>query len=105
MHLASLIPDNVRTEIPIGAGPVAFVAHTFRHVEDNRDGQHVVLASESDKRLSRFGLNVCRVNHCESCTGQPPSGRDSEPTSGPRNARFIVTVGNCVLSSSGNAAE
>src|SRR5712691_3381275 len=71
MHLTSLIPDNVRAEIPVGAGPVAFVAHTFRHVEDNRDGQHVVVPSESDQRLSRFGLNVCRVNHCESCTGQP----------------------------------
>ena len=36
---------------------------------------------------------------------RPPSGRDSEPTSGPRNAIAIVTAGNCVLISSGNAAE
>ena len=35
----------------------------------------------------------------------PPSGRATEPTSAPRNARFIVTAGNCVLSSSGKAAE
>ena len=36
---------------------------------------------------------------------KPPSGRDSEPTSGPRNAMAIVIAGNCVLISSGNAAE
>ena len=36
---------------------------------------------------------------------KPPNGRDSEPTSGPRNAIAIVTAGNCVLISSGNAAE
>ena len=35
----------------------------------------------------------------------PPSGRDSEPTSGPRKAMATVTGGNCVLISSGNAAE
>src|SRR5471032_2157665 len=35
----------------------------------------------------------------------PPSGRDSEPTSGPMNAIAIVTAGNWVLISSGNAAE
>ena len=35
----------------------------------------------------------------------PPNGRDREPTSGPRNAMAIVIAGNCVLISSGNAAE
>ena len=34
-----------------------------------------------------------------------PNGRDSEPTSGPRNAIAIVMEGNCVLISSGKAAE
>ena len=36
---------------------------------------------------------------------QPPNGRESEPTKGPRNAMLIVTAGNWVLISSGNAAE
>ena len=36
---------------------------------------------------------------------KPPKGRASEPTSGPRNAIAIVTAGNWVLISSGNAAE
>jgi hypothetical protein len=36
---------------------------------------------------------------------RPPTGRDSEPTSGPRKAMPTVAAGNCVLRSSGNAAE
>ena len=36
---------------------------------------------------------------------KPPTGRISEPTSGPRKAIATVISGNCVLSSSGKAAE
>ncbi|MNW55363.1 hypothetical protein D3C74_330170 [compost metagenome] len=35
----------------------------------------------------------------------PPSGRDTEPTSAPRNAIESVTSGNWFLSSVGNAPE
>src|SRR5437899_3737510 len=46
MQLALLIADDVRTEIPVGSGPIAVVAHPFGQVENDGDREHMVLAGE-----------------------------------------------------------
>ena len=57
---------DVRAEIAVRARAVAFAGRLLRQVEDDRDRQDVVLASQLDQRLARFRLDVRGVDD-----GQP----------------------------------
>src|SRR5262249_53867277 len=67
-RLLDVVLDDPRPEGAVGPRAIALDADPLRQVEDDGDGNTVVLARESDERLARRGLDVGRVDD-----GQPPS--------------------------------
>src|SRR5580700_5253529 len=73
-QLLRLIANDMGTEIAIRSVSIPFLADFFREVQNNGNWQHMELAGQSDKRLSRIRLDVRRVNDrkppgCESLAG------------------------------------
>src|SRR5262249_54155991 len=54
VQLALLIANDMRPEITVRPRTVAVVTHAFGQIEDDRDRQYVVLASQGHQRLSRL---------------------------------------------------
>lgn len=74
-HLAHLVANHVRAEVPVRTRAVPLPTDLLREVEHDRDRQHVVLACERDERLARLWLDVRGVHDREFA---PPQtlGRD-----------------------------
>ena len=64
-ELALLVPDHVRTEVAIGSLAVARLAEGLGQVEDERDGEDVVLPCQGDQRPARLLLYIRRVDDRE----------------------------------------
>ncbi len=64
------LDDAAREGGAVGAGGVALGADALGDVEDDRDGQHVVLARQADELLAGVGLDVGGVDD-----GQPAGGQ------------------------------
>ena len=58
MELTSLIPDHVGPEITIRPQAVSFVTDAFGQIQDNCDGENMVLPRQRHERLARFGLKL-----------------------------------------------
>ena len=67
MHRAEVAAGPA--ESAVRPGGVALEAHGLRHVEHDRDRQHVVCAGEFDQLLSGALLDIRGIDH-----RQPPGG-------------------------------
>jgi hypothetical protein len=92
VEAADLVSDDVRAEVPVGAGTVALPAHGFGQVEDYGDGQDVVLAGEGDERFSRLLLHVRRVHDHEPAGGQALGGYKVQDLEGIFCCGLVVLV-------------
>jgi hypothetical protein len=54
------------------------VADALRQIEDDRDRENVILASECDERLARLWLDVGRIDYRQLCAGQSPRGHEMQ---------------------------
>jgi hypothetical protein len=60
-----LIVGDVGAEAAVGADAVAILANPFRQVEDDSDGEAVILTRQLNERFSVFGLYVGGVGNGE----------------------------------------
>ena len=74
MQLAPLVANDVRTEVTIGSGSVPLVADALGQIQDDRDGEHVILARQRNERLARLGLDVRRIDDSQLGAGQASRG-------------------------------
>jgi hypothetical protein len=64
----------VGTEGAIGSGPIPVVADALGQIQDDRDGEHVVLPRECHERLARLGQDVRRIDDSQLGAGQTSPG-------------------------------
>ena len=50
IHLLNLLPDDVGSEIPVGAFPIPFLAGLFGYIQHDRHRKTVILTREGDQR-------------------------------------------------------
>ena len=91
-ELVTLPPDHLRPEIPVRAGRIAVQTHPLRHVEHDRDRQHVVLAGQRDELLARLRLHVGGVDDGQSAGGQPQARNVFEQLERQRSCRLVILV-------------
>ncbi len=91
-QLLALPPDHRGTERAVGPAGVALQAELLRHVQHDRDRQHVVLLGQVDQRATRVDLHVGRVHHREPAGGQPFTGDEVEHGEGVRRGGLVVLV-------------
>ncbi len=70
-ELRGLLPDNMRTKIPVRAPLVAFMANLLREIEHDCHRQAVVFSGQGHKRLAGLGLNIRCIDHSQACGSQP----------------------------------
>ena len=92
MQLALLIADDVRTEIPVGARPIAVVAHPLGQVENDGDREHMVLAGERDERLASLWLDVRGIDNRQLRASEPSRGHEMQRRKRVVRRRLIVLV-------------
>ena len=73
-QLRLLLPDDVRTEVPVFPAPISLLADLFGQVEDQCDRKAMVLSAKLDEQLAGFGLNVRGIDDRQTAEGQPLSG-------------------------------
>ena len=92
MQLAPLVADDVRTEVAVGSRSIAVVAHALGQIENDGDGQHVVLAGERHQRLARLRLDVRGIDHRQLGAGEPPRGHEMQRRKRVVGRRLVVLV-------------
>jgi hypothetical protein len=92
MQLALLIADDVRTEIPVGSGPVAVLAYPLGQVENDGDREHMVLAGERHERLASLWLDVRGIDNRQLRASEPPRGHEMERRKRVVSRRLVVLV-------------
>src|SRR5207247_11191226 len=73
LHLARLLADHVRTEVPLRPVTIALLAQPLGQVENDRDRQDMILSGERDEGLPRLGLHIGRVHDRELAAREPPA--------------------------------
>ncbi len=73
-QLAPLVANDVGTEVTIGSGSIPLVADALGQIQDDRDGEHVVLPRKRNERLARLGLDVRRIDDSQLGAGQASPG-------------------------------
>src|SRR5262249_16274513 len=91
-QLLDVLLDDPRPEGAVGPRAIALDADPLRQVEDDGDGNTVVLARESDERLARRGLDVGRVEEGEGGSGKPLGGNVVQDVKGVLRRRLAVLV-------------
>jgi len=72
--ILQLVVGNVIAEAAIGADVVAILANSFGHVENDGDGEAVILAGQFDEWFAVFGLDVGGVSDGEAASGEALCG-------------------------------
>src|SRR5262249_44567664 len=72
-HVA-LAPDDVRPEVPVRTCRIPLETHAFGDVEDDRDGEDIVLFGKRHKLFSYLRRHVRRVDDGEPAGGEALSG-------------------------------
>jgi hypothetical protein len=85
-------PHHTRTELAVRPGGVAGHRDLLRHVQHDRDRQHVVLAREPDKSRPRMCLDVGRVDDGEAAAVQPQAGDVVQRIEGGSGRGLVVLV-------------
>ena len=91
-QLVRLPAHDVGAEVAVRPLGGAGDADLLGHVEDDRDGEHVVVAGEADHRAARVGLDVRRVDHRQQAGVQALAGDEGEGLECARGGRLVVLV-------------
>jgi len=70
-QLVALAADHLRAERAVRPTLVPGQAHALRHVQRNRDREHVVFFRKVNQLLSGLGLDVCGVDNRQAACCQP----------------------------------
>ena len=91
-QLGSLLTNDVRSKVSIGAILIAGLTDLFRDIQNNRNRQTVIFARESHQRSSRFTLDVCGIDYNQPASFQPFGGNGVQQVKRIRRCRLIVLV-------------
>ncbi len=92
LELVVLALHDGGAERAIRAGGVPLHAHADRHVEHDRDGQHVVVPGELHEGPARLGLHVGGVDHGHQPPAEAVRGDVPERLEGGRRRALVVLV-------------
>src|SRR6266511_3141495 len=91
-QLASLIADDMGTEIPLWPVAIPVLTEALREVENNRDRKEVVFAGKGDQGRPVLALDARRVDDGQTAGLHSLSGDEVEQLEGVFRRRLIVLV-------------
>lgn len=91
-ELLHLLPQDVWPEGAVGASRVAISTDLLVHIENDRDGERVKLASQGDERLPRLGLHVRGIDDREKAAREPLIGDEVQDLEGIARGRLVILV-------------
>ncbi len=91
-QLAVLPRDHVRGQLAVRAGSVPLRADARRHVQDDRDRQHVVVPGDLDELLAGLGLDVGGVHDGQPAGREPLADDVVQQFEGLGGGRLVVLV-------------
>ena len=91
-HLAPLLTNHMRAEVPVGSSTVALLAELLRQVEYDGHRQHVDSRASSTSGLRASGCDIRGVYHCQIAARQA-LGRDGvQDLEGVLGGRLVVFI-------------
>src|SRR5579872_2299366 len=91
-ELLHMVAHHLWAELAVRAGGVALDAEALVHVEDDGDGQHVVLAGDVNERGAVLRLDIGGVHHGEAAQGEPQRGDVVQSVEGGGRDGLVVGV-------------
>jgi hypothetical protein len=79
-------------KVPLGTALVARLAELFRHIQDNRHWDHMILPRQRHQRLARLWLHVGGVDDGQAASSEPFGGDELEHIKRVNGGRLIVFV-------------
>jgi hypothetical protein len=92
VELASLIPNDVVSEIPVRPASVPLSANPLGHIQNERDWNAMELARELHEGFPRLHLHIRRIHHREPPGLQPLCGDEPQDLECSAGRCLIVLV-------------
>ena len=87
-----MVAHHVRAEVAVGTGRVALLAEALRQVENDGDGESVVLAGEAHEVGAVLRADVGGVHHGQASPGEALAGDELDQFEGVPGGRLAVGV-------------